>query len=163
MAPVAAGVHFLPLLWSHSPWTSALVMDQPLLVEAALWCLFLVQTEEDEHSSLLEFACSVGLGRDGGMADIVWLCEECLLCSGPVGSCHSLRTVMHSPRDIGLGPSAELSCTGSQQSMGNNPWLSKLGGSYAPDVETTAASCPQPLSPMPALGGPSGITNCSCG
>ena len=89
--------------------------------------------------------------------------EECLLWSGPVGSCHSLRTVMHSPRDIGLGPSAELSCTGSQQNMGNNPWLSKLGGSCAPDVETTAASCPQPLSPMPALGGPSGITNCSCG
>lgn len=151
MAPVAAGVHFLPLLWSHSPWSSALVMDQPLLVEAALWCLFLVQTEEDKHSSLLKFTCSVGLGKEGFMADIVRLCEECLLWSGPVESCHSLRTVVHSPRDVDLGPSAELSWTASQDSMGSNPWLSQLGGSCATEVETTVASCPPPLSPMPAI------------
>ena len=29
-----------------------------------------------------------------------------------------MRTVVHSPRDIGLGPSAELSCTGSQEPRG---------------------------------------------
>ena len=119
----------------------------------------LMSVPEDEHRDLLEFTCSVGLGREGGMADIVWLCEEC--CCGldlweVVSDWGQLCT---SPGTLALVPRQSHAAQAPRRR-----WVASRDShslvAALPGVETTAASS---SSPMPALGGPSGITNCRCG
>ena len=58
------------------------------------------RTREGKHGGLSGLTSSIALERRRGMADIIGVCEECLLWPRPVGRFYSLRWVMHSPMGI---------------------------------------------------------------
>ena len=82
-----------------SPWCSALAFAPLLFVGYSLVSVP-TQTREGKCGSLSGLTSSVGLGRGRDMADTTGVCEECLQWPKPVGSCYSLRWVMHSPMGI---------------------------------------------------------------
>ena len=91
---MAARVNFLPLLWSHSPWCSVLVLSPVLFVGHPLASVPL--PDQNGWEPLLR--------GEGGIWQTQVGCARGVCSSRSPISCYSLGSVMHSPR--GIGPRA---------------------------------------------------------
>ena len=93
---MAARVNFLPLLWSHSPWCSVLVLSPVLFVGHPLASVPL--PDQNGWEPLLR--------GEGGIWQTQVGCARGVCSSRSPISCYSLGSVMHSPR--GIGPRARI-------------------------------------------------------